>query len=73
MSDKNKCPCCGEKPYKQLRYPNQSHDRWDNMCQARYSEHLEISREINEHEMENFGGAYGLVTWEERGYIGHGT
>ena len=61
----NNCPCCGGKPYKKLRYPNQEHDGWYYMCKNRYFEHLEISREINEYEMQNFGGAYGLVSWEE--------
>lgn len=33
------------------------------ICDNCAREHEQISDEINEHEMRNFGGAYGLVTF----------
>lgn len=44
--------------------------RWQPMCDRCYRHHLECAQEVNDHEMRNFGGAYGLVEWQERGTAG---
>lgn len=34
------------------------------MCDNCFQDHEWKAQEVNEHEMRNFGGAYGLVTYE---------
>lgn len=66
-----KCPCCGGEPFMLLRFPDVeaymgTEERWHPVCQSAYQEHLDNAQDTNDHEMEKFGGAYGLVTWQER-------
>lgn len=49
---------------------NIPHPRWQPQCERCYRHHLECAQEVNDHEMRHFGGAYGLVTWDERGLEG---
>jgi hypothetical protein len=71
MDTNELCGCCGREPYKLLRFPaveayTGSGEKWMPMCIDAYHKHLENAEDTNRHEMEHFGGAYGLVTWEER-------
>lgn len=60
----SKCRCGGEAAL-EIKFTNIP-DEFKPMCQECYNDHLDKAKDTNDHEMKNFGGAYGLVTWEER-------
>lgn len=65
------CEHCGQDAFILLRFPAVeaylgTEEKWHPLCQSAYYEHLDNAEDTNRHETERFGGAYGLVTWEER-------
>lgn len=61
---------CGEPAIIGIHFTNFDHRRWIPQCERCYHTHLENAQDTNDHEMRRFGGAYGLVTWEERDVAG---
>jgi len=35
------------------------------MCDDCYNYNMSMAQEVNDHEMRNFGGYYGVVSWDE--------
>lgn len=75
MSDKPKlCGCCGMLGVIELRFPeveasNGTSENWQPYCEHAYQNFVSNAESVNHHEIKHFGGAYGLVTWEERTLI----
>jgi hypothetical protein len=61
---------CGETAIIGLHFTNFDHRKWIPNCERCYQTHLENAQDTNDHEMRHFGGAWGLVTWEERDVAG---
>ena len=61
---------CGEPAIVAIHFTNYDHRAWAPCCQRCYETHLDNAQDTNDHEMRHFGGAYGLVTWEERDVAG---
>ena len=61
---------CGEPAIVGIHFTNFDHRRWIPNCDRCYHTHLENAQDTNDHEMHHFGGAWGLVTWEERDIAG---
>lgn len=61
---------CGEPAIVAIHFTNYDHRAWAPLCQRCYETHLDNAQDTNDHEMRHFGGAYGLVTWEERDVAG---
>jgi len=62
---------CGQPAVIELRFPaveryRGSGEVWQPFCQTCYEQHIENAAAVTEHEMRNFGGAYGIPEWEER-------
>lgn len=57
---------CGDSAVIAVHMTNIANPRWIPQCERCYRHHLDCSNEVNDHEMRHFGGAYGLVTWDER-------
>ena len=61
---------CGDVAVIAIQMTNIQSKNWIPQCERCYQHHLECAQEVNEHEMDRFGGAYGLVTWDERNLEG---
>lgn len=57
---------CGKKAVIAVMMTNIECRRWTPQCEQCYHHHLDCSNEVNAHEIGRFGGAFGLVTWDER-------
>ena len=57
---------CGATAYCLIRHTNLPEHNFTPICLSCLQEHEQNAQEVNEHEMHNFGGAYGLVTWETK-------
>ena len=65
------CECCGRDAVVLLRFPaveayTGSGEKWHPNCQDAYDQHRDNAEDTNRCEMQQHGGAYGLVTWEEK-------
>lgn len=56
------CEQCQQPASTYIIYTNVS-DTKHPICDCCARQHEQTAQEINQHEMDNFGGAYGLVTW----------
>ena len=56
---------CGEPAIIAIHFPA-TNSPWIPQCHNCYREHLDNAQEVNDHEMSNFGGSYGLVSWDEK-------
>lgn len=61
---------CGDPAILGIHFTNYDHRSWVPVCERCYQQHLENAQDTNDHEMRYFGGAWGLVTWEERDVAG---
>jgi hypothetical protein len=59
------CTRCGEPATCELRFPAVS-DRWATYCDACHQQIAEDCAEVAEHEIEHFGGAFGVPSFESR-------
>lgn len=59
----NYCEKCGTETERGVIFTNVSQTVHP-ICDGCAREHEQTAFEINEHELNRFGGAYGLVTWE---------
>lgn len=59
------CERCGEPATCELRFPAVS-DRWATYCDACHQQIAEDCAEVAEHEIDHFGGAYGVPSFEAR-------
>lgn len=50
----------------EIRPTNFHCETWTALCDQHYQQCVDDAQEINAHEMDNFDGCYGFVTWEER-------
>lgn len=71
MNSQNLICGCGEPAVVELRFPNVERYKgtgpiWQPMCHRCYMVHLANFEDTYRHEMEHFGGRYGVPEFEER-------
>lgn len=61
------CPCCGRPSEVWVRVNHSSRQgKWDAVCSDKMQQYVQNTEEVNRHELDQFGGAYGLCSIEIR-------